>query len=104
MIRINEFDYQIVKENDLAVMLKTDSFFEVWIKLKQWDKKSKYQFQFPTDEDFGVWAWATFSIQRAETIFQEITQETRKVTPMVEDKEIVDSMRKKHRNQAKFVA
>lgn len=38
----------------------------------------------PKDEDFGVWAWSAYTLDRAERIAQEIETGRRNVTPMVE--------------------
>lgn len=37
----------------------------------------------PKDEDFGVWAWNSWSLERAEQIAQEIESGKRIIVPMV---------------------
>lgn len=76
----------LVKENDKALLWRTnDNNYEVWFKMSK--PRSNVRVM-PTDEDFGVWAWSIInSLPRAEDIFNEITNGTRKITPMTEDKE-----------------
>lgn len=78
----------ILKENDKAILWMVKSidyhFFEVWIKIIGNSGKFKGEILCPKDEDFGVWAWNLYSLERAEKYYSEITSGERQITPMVE--------------------
>lgn len=38
----------------------------------------------PKDEDFGVWAWTAYTLEKAERIANEIETGARKISPMLE--------------------
>jgi len=75
----------MIKENDKAIIVSKGNDYEVWMKL---DAPSGSLIQ-PSDEDFGVWAWSAYTLDRAYSIFDSITDGSRKITPMVEDKSVV---------------
>lgn len=78
-----------ILENDKAVIWEiSDHDYEVWMKLTYSTGKKKDQLIEPSDEDFGVKAWVAYSLAGAKHIFNQITEGKRKITPMVEDKEI----------------
>lgn len=56
--------------------------YEVWMNLDL--PRQRGVFLEPKDEDFGVWAWSAYTLERAERIAQEIETGVRKITPMVE--------------------
>jgi len=56
--------------------------YEVWMNLEL--PRSGGAFIEPKDEDFGVWAWTAYTIDKAERIAHEIETGKRGVTPMVE--------------------
>jgi hypothetical protein len=64
--------------------MKGSHFFEVWIKIIVNHGNFKGQILNPKDEDFGVWAWCFYSEERARKCFDEITEGTRQIQPMVE--------------------
>ena len=69
----------IIKSNSKAVISRNDfGNLEVFIRIS--DKR----FFEPRDENFGVWAWSAYTMERAEEIFEEITTGERTVTPMTE--------------------
>ncbi len=56
--------------------------YEVWMNLEL--PRSGGRFIEPKDEDFGVWAWSAYTLEKAERIAQEIETGKRTITPMVE--------------------
>ena len=46
--------------------------------------RSGGEFIEPKDEDFGVWAWSAYTLEKAERIAEEIESGKRAITPMVE--------------------
>jgi hypothetical protein len=74
-----------IKENDKAVMRQIETGeYEVFIKIPITVGPNKGQILEPTGEDFGVWAWSAYTKNRANDIFQEITDGRRVISPMVE--------------------
>lgn len=74
----------ILKENDKAIIWKVNDYpgdYEIWMKLD--DRKGGYVH--PKDEDFGVWAWVSYTLSAAERIFNDITSGKRVIKPMVEE-------------------
>jgi hypothetical protein len=75
-------------ENEKALLWKVDMktyhFFEVWIKIVGNSGKFRGQILNPTDEDFGIWAWCHYTEDGARKCFDEITEGTRQIRPMVE--------------------
>ena len=73
-----------IRENSKAIIWKVNDYpgdFEVWMKLD--DRKGGYIE--PKDEDFGVWAWVSYTLFTAEKIFEEITTGKRTIRPMVDE-------------------
>ena len=79
---------ELITENDKALIWKvsfeTSHFFEVWIKIIGNHGKFKGQILNPADEDFGVWAWSCYTLESATKCFNEISEGTRQITPMIE--------------------
>lgn len=79
-----------ILENDKALIWEiNDHDYEVWMKLIYTTGRKKDQLIEPSDEDFGVKAWVAYSLEGAKHIFNQITEGKRKITLMVEDKEIM---------------
>lgn len=86
-----------ILENDKAMIWElSNNDYEVWMKLTYSTGKKKDQIIEPSDEDFGVKAWTAYSLEGAKHIYEQITQGKRKITPMLEDKEIRET---KDKNQ-----
>ncbi len=82
----------LLKENDKAILWQVSSeggtkTFEVWMKLFYTVGAKKGELIEPTDEDFGVKAWQTYGLQKANRIFDEITAGERTIRPMTEASE-----------------
>lgn len=77
---------KLIQENLSAIIYQIPSGeFEIWIKMKYTTGYRKGSLICPRDEDFGVWAWTTYNMERAIKIYQEITDGIRTIRPMVED-------------------
>lgn len=63
------------------VDMETSQHWEVQINLAIPRSKEYHQ---PKDEDFGVWAWTSYTLLRAEAIAREIEAGTRGVRTMQE--------------------
>lgn len=75
----------LIKENDKAIIYRIDTGeYEVWLKIKATTGPWKGVIIPPKDEDFGVRAWACYTEERAQMIFDEITAGIRYVRPMIE--------------------
>ena len=76
---------QLIKENDKAQLWQLPGgSFEIWMKLFYPGGAKKGQQIEPTDESFGVTAWQSYSLGRANEVFNLITEGKRMITPMTE--------------------
>lgn len=61
-----------IQENDSALLWKVEASdwhsFEVWIKMLGNSSKFKGEILNPKDEDFGVWAWSFYSLEKASEV------------------------------------
>lgn len=74
-----------IQENDKAIIYQIETGeYEIWLKLKYTTGPFKGAIIPPKDEDFGVRAWACYTEERAQMIFDEITAGIRYIRPMVE--------------------
>lgn len=78
-------DLTFIKQNEKAIMYRIPSGeYEVWLKLKYTTGPMKGAVIPPRDEDVGVRAWSAYTEERAQMIFDEITEGKRYIRPMLE--------------------
>ena len=78
--------FTIIAQNPKALIEKPEGLnsYEVWIRVERSTSKNKGELILPGPEDFGVWAWAVYSLWKADWLFQEITSGRRGFRPMLE--------------------
>ena len=74
----------LISESEKAIVWQIGSDFEVWMKLPRTVGKDKGTTIEPKDEDFGVWAWSAYSLEKAMIIANDINTGARTIRPMIE--------------------
>lgn len=79
--------FQVITQNAKALIVKPEGLnsYEVWIRVERSTGRNRGELIVPRDEDVGVWAWAVYSLWKADWIYQEITSGRRGFRPMLED-------------------
>ena len=69
-----------IQENEAAYIVQVPTGeYEVVIKRTIPGRYSHGKIMVPQDEDFGHWAWATYTFQKARIIFNEISSGERMI-------------------------
>lgn len=71
--QVRGFKFTQVKKNEFGYIYKIEDFGRVWYEVFKRKENVRYMcISYPTNKSFGVWAWTTPKLDKAENILEDI--------------------------------